>query len=194
VVDMSADCEAQTSLTSFVEVSGPVQMGFCANRVVCNIPIDSPRVPDGVRPSPAWFRPVRMQSMPSPMQSQAGEHSPVGVFESYQGEDIMSAPPDLTGGSIPKVEQNDMPPDLEAMFNTSDYLNLAGLSPLGSIYPQPANSQAFGNFGGDSFGMGEEIGGVNFDYGVGGFGGETLAREGMDTVSDGLRGSEQQGL
>lgn len=37
--------------------------------------------------------------------------------------------------------------------------------------------------------------GLNFDFGGGnGFGGEMLAGEGMDSVSDGLKGGENQGL
>lgn len=82
---------------------------FCR---VCNIPVDSPRVPDSAsRPSPAWLRPVRKRASispaPSGLRNSAAPDSPF--------RDIMSAQPDLVTGQ--------MPGDLEAVFNTTDYFN-----------------------------------------------------------------------
>jgi len=105
---------------------------FCR---VCNIPVDSPRVPDSAsRPSPAWLRPVRKRASVSPAPSSRLRNSaaPGTPF----GQDIMSAQPDLVVGQ--------MPGDLEAVFNTTDYfdaatLDLTGASPhkAGASLPAP---------------------------------------------------------
>ena len=61
---------------------------------VCNIPVDSPRVPDGTsRPSPAWLRPVRKRYTPSPSATRDNSSSPAAAagMQGGFGEDIMSA-------------------------------------------------------------------------------------------------------
>lgn len=90
----------------------------------------------------------------------------------------MSAPPNLPGQlNIAAKSPTQAPTD--TMFNTSEYLNLNAMSPL-----QPGNNQ-----------LGTDTGnGDPWDYNMAGFGGELLAGEGMDTVSDGLRGDENHGL
>jgi len=178
---------------------------------VCNIPVDSPRVPDGTgRPSPAWLRPVRKRSSASPTASRVNSASLAAMLEAYQGQDLMSAPPDLTQPSQPR------PTDLETLFNTSEYFDLSAMSPVqqGSS-TMPSLDQNIGEpyapydrvetlMSSTMHGTGESMDVSNgtseransFDYASGGgFGGEMLAGAGMDNVSDGLKGSDgQQGL
>jgi hypothetical protein len=196
-------------------------------------------VPDGTgRPSPAWLRPVRKRCSPSPSASRVSSASPAA--QTFIGQDIMSAQPELLAG--PAQIQAQVPADLEALFNTNDYVDLSALDtavnntpnmgsgqlPSTGFTPRAASSRGmtnaelnFDNFaeggqgqyidqnqGGQTM-MGEYMndnlngsgsGGGNtmtFDFGQNGvgFGGEMLAGEGMDTVSDGLRGGDQnQGL
>lgn len=89
---------------------------FCR---VCNIPVDSPRVPDSAgRPSPAWLRPVRKRASVSPGPSSLRNSStPDMVASTFR--DIMSAQADLTAGQ--------MPGDLESVFNTSDYFDTSAM-------------------------------------------------------------------
>ena len=103
-----------------------------------------------------------------------------------------------------------VPADLEALFNTSEYFDLSAMSP---VQPGSDAMQTFAaDFGGqpipydrlDSLAPGTNDiagdttgnGAMPFDYAMsGGFGGENLAGEGMDSVSDGLQGNDaQQGL
>lgn len=154
----------------------------------------------------------------------------------------MSAQPELLAGPA------QVPADLEALFNTNDYVDLSALDSTTASTPNMGNSThlpstgftprastssngAFGQYDRDgSFGNGHGNGGnsqydqqggqatmmgdymndsmgggstnasgMTFDLGLGqnglGYGGEMLAGEGMDTVSDGLRGGDQnQGL
>lgn len=102
---------------------------FCR---VCNIPVDSPRVPDSAsRPSPAWLRPVRkrasMSPAPSGLRNSTAPDTPFG-------QDIMSAQPELVAGQ--------MPGDLESVFNTNDYFDAA--MDFASTSPHKAPS-AFSN-------------------------------------------------
>ncbi|ORY29534.1 fungal-specific transcription factor domain-domain-containing protein [Naematelia encephala] len=105
---------------------------FCR---ICNIPVDSPRVPDGTgRPSPAWLRPVRRRASPSPVASRRNGASPRSLFDfNHSGQDIMSAPSELVSGTGPAAMAS-APLDLEQLFNTSDYFDLSAMS------PQPAGS------------------------------------------------------
>lgn len=206
--------------------------------IVCNIPVDSPRVPDGTgRPSPAWLRPVRKRASPSPSASRVSSSSPAATFI---GQDIMSAKPELLS-----AHQTQVPADLEALFNTNDYVDLSALD-SSTTTPNPnsgmtqqqqqqqqqqfhtgytprpdgdnSNSEMTGygsngdnpmmlndfaqnssnnSINGGDIGMGGNGGTMSFDFGNNGagFGGEMLAGEGMDTVSDGLRGNDpNQGL
>lgn len=102
----------------------------------------------------------------------------------------MSAPSDPPG-----------PSDLEALFNTNEYFDLSAMSPK---VDETVGSHMYGGLDGglemadylasepgDLTG-GSNGGGFEFD-GDRGFGGEMLAGEGMDSVSDGLR-DENQGL
>lgn len=133
----------------------------------------------------------------------------------------MSAQPELFSGP-----QTQVPADLEALFNTNDYVDLSALdvsvtntptANLGNTHPSgsgsgsgsgpmlPASSgsgftprsSGEANYMAD-FDINSAGGGnMTFDFGNNGagFGGEMLAGEGMDTVSDGLRGSDpNQGL
>jgi len=110
---------------------------------VCNIPVDSPKVPDETgRPSPAWLRPVRRRASRSPSSSV----SPAANLAAYnasndnnagQEQDIMSLQPDMLNG------QNTIPADLEALFNTSDYMDLSALA--GS--PETNNQQGLPSLG-----------------------------------------------
>lgn len=123
----------------------------------------------------------------------------------------MSAQPELYAGPPSQV-----PADLEALFNTNDYVDLSALDVSAGNTPNLANTNN-GNVsmlpnastGYTPRASGEtnyindfdinNIGGGNmsFDFGNNGagFGGEMLAGEGMDTVSDGLRGNDpNQGL
>lgn len=249
---------------------------------VCNIPVDSPKVPDETgRPSPAWLRPVRRRASRSPSATRSSV-SPAANLATYNGQDMMSVQPDMLGGQA-------IPADLEALFNTSDYMDLSGLvgspgesstntqlpssqhiTPRASVsngsglaamthmnsgnvstsnsnitnpnYDRSAMSPNFGHNltlgsymdtatsgdgvnsngingtgsgnGHGNYGSGPMLSGsgssvaatgngtgtgtndFSWDFGnMNGFGGEMLATEGMDTVSDGLRGGEQnQGL
>ncbi|WRT65459.1 uncharacterized protein IL334_002402 [Kwoniella shivajii] len=58
-----------------------------------------------------------------------------------------------------------------------------------------SNNQMSSNSTGNGLGHGNSGGQISFDYGLNGmgFGGEALAGEGMDTVSDGLRGNNANG-
>ncbi len=122
----------------------------------------------------------------------------------------MTAPPDLTQPAQPQ------PTDLEALFNTSEYFDVSAMSPAqqGS---NPMLSSFSPNLGEPSapydrletlqpdltLGASETMNGMaetnermgSFDYSNGTFGGEMMTGEGMDTVSDGLKGQDgQQGL
>lgn len=114
---------------------------------VCNIPVDSPRVPDGTgRPSPAWLRPVRKRASASPAPDRP---SPSNIIDFTGGSgDIMSNP-----AAISQVGQNlnTAPPatDLEALFNTSDYFDLSAMSPG----PNTSNEGALAQF----VGLGEGV-------------------------------------
>ena len=132
----------------------------------------------------------------------------------------MSAQPELLSG--PQVQAQAA--DLEVLFNTNDYVDLSALDNTATNTPNITNNSQLpstgftprGNtnmgfeFTGDGYSnqgggaqttmMGEYMDNSNpmsFDFGQNGagFGGEMLAGEGMDTVSDGLRGGDQnQGL
>lgn len=133
----------------------------------------------------------------------------------------MSAQPELLAG--PQVQPQ--APDLEVLFNTNDYVDLSALDNTATNTPNigtssqlptgftPRNNANMGfesfengqyvnqnqNGGGQATMMGDYMGDnpMSFDFGQNGagFGGEMLAGEGMDTVSDGLRGGDQnQGL
>lgn len=272
-------CVLQISLTNSAEVgqlfSAIVRTNITNANPVCNIPVDSPKVPDETgRPSPAWLRPVRRRASRSPSNSHSSA-SPAANLAAYNSStadndaDIMSAQPDLLNGSGDgNGGQGMIPADLEALFNTSDYMDLSALA--GSPNPidqgqgqnQQGQTQGFGSTsqqmtprasmsGGRSmsytttmsmspttttatFGHNVTLGSLmdtpgggmgsfsdpsdnvsnhnsnsmdnninsnshndfSFDYGMmNGFGGEMLATEGMDTVSDGMRGRDgNQGL
>jgi hypothetical protein len=153
----------------------------------------------------------------------------------------MSAQPELLAGPA----QTQVPADLEALFNTNDYVDLSALDSTTTSTPNMGNntqlptgftprasgsgsyerSDSFGTANGAGMGynigqtsqggqttmmedfmndsMNMNVGGngngnsMTFDLGQNGlgYGGEMLAGEGMDTVSDGLRGGDQnQGL
>jgi hypothetical protein len=132
----------------------------------------------------------------------------------------MSAQPELLAG--PQVQAQAV--DLEVLFNTNDYVDLSGLDNTAINTPSMSNNAQLPstgftprgsstnmgfqfedgqynnqNGGGQATIMGDYMGDNNmsFDFGQNGagFGGEMLAGEGMDTVSDGLRGGDQnQGL
>ena len=132
----------------------------------------------------------------------------------------MSAQPELLTG--PQVQAQAA--DLEVLFNTNDYVDLSALDNTATNTPNMANNSQLPSTGftprnnssnmgfeftGDGYSnqggsqttmMGEYMDNSNpmsFDFGQNGagFGGEMLAGEGMDTVSDGLRGGDQnQGL
>jgi len=132
----------------------------------------------------------------------------------------MSAQPELLAG--PQVPTQAA--DLEVLFNTNDYVDLSALDNTATNTPNMANNSQLPSTGftprnnssnmgfeftGDGYSnqggsqttmMGEYMDNSNpmsFDFGQNGagFGGEMLAGEGMDTVSDGLRGGDQnQGL
>lgn len=132
----------------------------------------------------------------------------------------MSAQPELLAG--PQVQAQAA--DLEVLFNTNDYVDLSGLDNTAINTPSMSNIAQLPSTGftprGNSTNMGFEFGdgqynnqngggqatimgdymgdnNMSFDFGQNGagFGGEMLAGEGMDTVSDGLRGGDQnQGL
>jgi hypothetical protein len=110
---------------------------------VCNIPVDSPRVPDSAgRPSPAWLRPVRKRASLSPAPS-ALRSSRVAEDLPFigQNQDIMSAQPELNPGG--------MATDLESLFNTSEYFDIGAMdvtSPArnSNIGATPASVNPFG--------------------------------------------------
>lgn len=107
---------------------------------MCNIPVDSPRVPDSAgRPSPAWLRPVRKRASLSPApsslrSSRVAEDLPfIG-----QHQDIMSTQPELSTGNLPT--------DLESLFNTSEYFDIGAMdvnSPAKGMGMTP-NANPFG--------------------------------------------------
>lgn len=136
----------------------------------------------------------------------------------------MSAKPELLS-----AHQTQVPADLEALFNTNDYVDLSALDSstttpnmsqqqqqFHSGYTPRADGDVGMGYGGDNQMMLNDfaqntnntsnndmtMGGngnstMSFDFGNNGagFGGEMLAGEGMDTVSDGLRGNDpNQGL
>ncbi|EIW69098.1 hypothetical protein TREMEDRAFT_11471, partial [Tremella mesenterica DSM 1558] len=89
---------------------------FCR---ICNIPVDSPRVPDGTgRPSPAWLRPVRRRPSPSPSAISPTDPPIPSLTETPAGVDIMSAHPNL-------ISSTTVPTDLEALFNAADYFDIS---------------------------------------------------------------------
>ena len=208
--------------------------------VVCNIPVDSPRVPDGTgRPPPAWLRPVRKRTSPSPLDTSSASQDP---FNNLSND-----------GNQPSLDSRVA--DLEALFsaNMDSYIDLSALSSP----PRPTTADNnFDSFAGTSFGSsfgasnldntlqgqwamsppeetpnqnpwsnglgyfttngsgntphdyanltgmsgmtgtngnvnGNGVNGMNVTQG---FGGELLAGEGMDSVSDGLQSGEGQGL
>lgn len=155
----------------------------------------------------------------------------------------MSAKPELLS-----AHQTQVPADLEALFNTNDYVDLSALD-SSTTTPNPNSNSSSGmtgqqqqqfhsgftprpdgdtassemtgygvngdnsmmlndfaqnnnsnniNINNGDIGMGGNgVGSMSFDFGNNGagFGGEMLAGEGMDTVSDGLRGNDpNQGL
>lgn len=223
-------------------------------RPVCNIPVDSPRVPDGSnRPSPAWLRPVHKRHTPSPTTTRDNSASPAytgdqtqsqsqGNIPNYNGS---TRPSHKSGLSLGDMGENT---DLDVLFNTDKYFN--AMSPLTETFDLGGMNQgqnqstdmdylngtlgstSTGGFGGmatdggngyndfsiniQGNGLASEPGagggedglyngggntsasgaaGLNFDFGgSNGFGGEMLAGEGMDSVSDGLKGGENQGL
>ena len=155
----------------------------------------------------------------------------------------MSAQPELLAGPAQVQAQAAVPADLEALFNTNDYVDLSALDtavntpnigsgqlPSTGFTPRAPSSrgntntemtfESFGDGGqgqyssnGQNQTQNQNQGGqtmmgdymndsmtgnaMTFDFGQNGvgFGGEMLAGEGMDTVSDGLRGGDQnQGL
>lgn len=218
--------------------------------IVCNIPVDSPRVPDGTgRPSPAWLRPVRKRASASPAPNGP---SPSSMMD-FAGGDIMSnailnpgANRSLNLNALGKERSNDLPPDLEALFNTNEYFDLGALSPAQSSNSLPnqlgqtqgvqqgqertergrgnVSANGNGNFTlsgnmtdefdinasgprntgsdfnyrdyGNNSGGGVGTADLRFDFAQPGSGlaGENLAMEGMDNVSDGLKGNEGGGL
>lgn len=251
-VDISAVYDLPIFSTNSVEVSLNCLRGTGVWLLmpVCNIPVDSPRVPDGTgRPSPAWLRPVRRRASASPAPDRP---SPNAIIDFQGGSgDIMSNPAAIassTHQTMTPLQQNN---DLEALFNTSEYFDLSAMSPgpitdnsmsfnmdssarggresLDSFTAMAMQNQSQGGQGqgqnpaagmmmlgsGSGTGMNDFARGLNgngsgggggygdgekFDFGLNGlgangFGGETLAGEGMDSVSDGLKGNENgQGL
>ncbi|BEJ16489.1 hypothetical protein CspHIS471_0510940 [Cutaneotrichosporon sp. HIS471] len=113
---------------------------FCR---VCNIPVDSPRVPDSAgRPSPAWLRPVRKRASLSPAPSHLRS---LRVAEDLpfigQNQDMLSTHPELSTGVVPT--------DLESLFNTSEYFDISAMdvtSPArnSGIGATPASLNPFG--------------------------------------------------
>ncbi|WWD16743.1 hypothetical protein CI109_101174 [Kwoniella shandongensis] len=219
---------------------------FCR---ICNIPVDSPRVPDGTgRPSPAWLRPVRKRVSPPSCLDVPTDASP-GTMMNFDVSAVLNG----TGGTGQTPSNNDLsnliPNDLDALFNTSAYFDMSGvenstgnttstttnnngngngtqssmpnyMSTLGeasapydrleTLTPNAelgngnillGGSSSNGQYGSDGLGgdLNHNNNGVgphiSFDYGLnGGFGGESLASEGMDNVSDGLRTNGATGL
>lgn len=128
----------------------------------------------------------------------------------------MSAKPELLS-----AHQTQVPADLEALFNTNDYVDLSALDSSNTTpniqqqqfhtgFTPRADVNEGMEYGGGGVGdhtmmfndfaqtSTSDVGmGGSFDFGNNGagFGGEMLAGEGMDTVSDGLRGPDpNQGL
>ena len=124
----------------------------------------------------------------------------------------MSAGLELTqnsGGPSPAV-------DLQVLFNTSDYFDVSATSPNPHDANGATDNVPFGNpyslhgeleeYASDTagklsesidapLGKRERLGSFDHCSNTIGFGGELLAGDGMDTVSDGLRGpNEQHGL
>ncbi|WVO17977.1 hypothetical protein L204_105675 [Cryptococcus depauperatus] len=101
---------------------------FCR---VCNIPVDSPRVPDSAgRPSPAWLRPVRKRvSTPPPTPDSPNSSGMMNFnpsFMSMAGQNTLT--PGLSNLSATSgMVDLGTGPELEALFNTSAYFNTSGL-------------------------------------------------------------------
>ncbi|ODO06347.1 nuclear protein [Cryptococcus wingfieldii CBS 7118] len=93
---------------------------FCR---VCNIPVDSPRVPDSAgRPSPAWLRPVRKHIATTPPISDSPASSGMMNFDPNALHSTDSGRPSLGGlGGL-----GSSAPELEALFNTAAYFNVPG--------------------------------------------------------------------
>ncbi|KAK8861354.1 hypothetical protein IAR55_002173 [Kwoniella newhampshirensis] len=222
---------------------------FCR---ICNIPVDSPRVPDGTgRPSPAWLRPVRKRVSPLACAGQSSDESP-GTMMNFDVSAVLNGAA-INGLAAPTNDLSGLiPNDLDALFNTSAYFDGSGmesgtghttssttaptmttssanhvshashtngqgyLSTLGeasapydrleTLTPNAelGNGNVMLNGSGSSNGGhygtttdGGDLGHaphISFDYGLnGGFGGESLASEGMDNVSDGLRAGGASG-
>ncbi|WVQ73797.1 hypothetical protein IAR50_003378 [Cryptococcus sp. DSM 104548] len=144
---------------------------FCR---VCNIPVDSPRVPDSAgRPSPAWLRPVRKHVATTPPVSESPASSGMMNFDpnahtaatSSSGNNNSSSGTELGGlgglGGIGGLgglgDLGSSAPELEALFNTAAYFNVPGSEAaqdgaLGSALPSSSRGTgAAGDSGSDTF-------------------------------------------
>ena len=135
-------------------------------------------------------------------------------MEMFRGPDTGSStthldPQDIAVDHIPEFG---IPSELEALFNTDDFVDLSSMSPsmppnldssisniISGPHGQPTSSSLLGvstlnDFAAaaNGFTNGTNDFAPTFDFG--GFGGEMLAGEGMDSVSDGLKTGENQGL
>ncbi|KAL0242352.1 hypothetical protein I308_105981 [Cryptococcus tetragattii IND107] len=102
---------------------------FCR---VCNIPVDSPRVPNSAsRPSPAWLRPVRKRvATPPPIVDSPGSSAMMNfdpntlisnsVVRASGADDNMTT----SVGGIGDIGGSAS--DLDALFNTAAYFNVPG--------------------------------------------------------------------
>ncbi|OXG10050.1 nuclear protein [Cryptococcus neoformans Tu401-1] len=102
---------------------------FCR---VCNIPVDSPRVPNSAgRPSPAWLRPVRKRvATPPPIADSPGSSGMMNfdpnILTANSGAHA-SGVNDNMGISAGGVGNIGGPAsDLDALFNTAAYFNVPG--------------------------------------------------------------------
>ncbi|WVO24106.1 uncharacterized protein IAS62_005470 [Cryptococcus decagattii] len=105
---------------------------FCR---VCNIPVDSPRVPNSAgRPSPAWLRPVRKRvATPPPIVDSPGSSAMMNfdpntlisnsIIRASRADDNMTT----SVGGIGDIGGSAS--DLDALFNTAAYFNV----PAGGI-------------------------------------------------------------
>ncbi|OCF45041.1 nuclear protein [Kwoniella heveanensis CBS 569] len=124
---------------------------FCR---ICNIPVNSPRVPDSTsRPSPAWLRPVPKRVPPT---SGTGFNGSPGTMMDFNASTAV-----LPGQGIDHVPN---PNDLDALFNTSAYFDMSAIE-AGTTAPATGLTQSgptntgmgghAGNLVGASGGLGE---------------------------------------
>ncbi|WVQ78679.1 hypothetical protein IAT38_000766 [Cryptococcus sp. DSM 104549] len=119
---------------------------FCR---ICNIPVDSPRVPDSAgRPSPAWLRPVRKRVATPP----PGGHteSPGGMMDFDPSSLVNGVPGAGAGGAgagpgglssgLSGLGDLGGSADLDALFNTAAYFDVSG-SGEGASQQQPQQQQ-----------------------------------------------------